>query len=99
MCGLYGTNGKFNGTNGSSGQNGLYRTNGQREWGINWRNSYEQSKKVGKSTVRIYSRECLCRLFYCATAPNIERTVGQRDGRLRVIMCKVAIILRAEGHE
>lgn len=43
MCGLYGNNGKFNVTNGSSGQNGLYRTSGQREWGINWKNS------VGKS--------------------------------------------------
>ena len=35
MCGLYGSNGKFNVTNGSSGPNGLYRTSGQREWGIN----------------------------------------------------------------
>lgn len=35
MCGLYGNNGKFNVTNGSSGQNGLYRLSGQREWGIN----------------------------------------------------------------
>ena len=34
MCGLYGNNGKFNVTNGSSGQNGLYRTSGQREWAI-----------------------------------------------------------------
>ena len=37
MCGLYGTNGKFNVTNGSSGLNGLYRLSGQREWGINLR--------------------------------------------------------------
>ena len=35
MCGLYGTNGKFNVTNGSSGPNRLYRTSGQREWGTN----------------------------------------------------------------
>ena len=35
MCGLYGTNGKFNVTNGSSEPNGLYRTSGQREWGTN----------------------------------------------------------------
>ncbi len=55
MCGLYGNNGKFNVTIGSSGQNGLYRTSGQRGWGINWRNSY-------------------------------ERTVGQRDERLRVAL-------------
>ena len=30
--GKYGTNGKFNVTN---GPNGLYRTSGQRAWGIN----------------------------------------------------------------
>lgn len=41
MCGLYGTNGKFNVTNGSSGLNRLYRTSGQREWGINWRYEHE----------------------------------------------------------
>ena len=35
LFGMYGNNGKFNVTNGSSGQNGLYRTSGQREWGIN----------------------------------------------------------------
>lgn len=43
MCGLYGNNGKFNVTNGSSGQNGLYRLSGQREWGINWKSSVVQS--------------------------------------------------------
>ena len=32
MCGLYGNNGKFSVTNGSSGSNGLYRTSGQRAW-------------------------------------------------------------------
>lgn len=36
MCGLYGTNGKFNVTNGS---NGLCRRRGQWEWGTNWRKS------------------------------------------------------------
>jgi len=46
MCGLYGNNGKFNVTNGSSGPNGLYRLSGQREWGINWRHSYEQSENA-----------------------------------------------------
>lgn len=35
LCGMYGTNGKSNVTN---GPNGLYRLSGQREWGINWRN-------------------------------------------------------------
>ena len=59
MCGLYGNNGKFNVTNGSSGLNGLYRTSGQREWGINWRNSYEQSKRSDISTMEVYFRECL----------------------------------------
>ena len=32
LCGMYGTNGKFNVTNGA---NGLYRLSGQRAWGIN----------------------------------------------------------------
>ena len=59
MCGLYGNNGKFNVTNGSSGQNGLYRLSGQREWGTNWRNSYEQSKRSDISTMEVYFRECL----------------------------------------
>jgi len=35
IFGMYGNNGKFNVTNGSSGQNGLYRLSGQREWAIN----------------------------------------------------------------
>ena len=35
-----------------------------------WRISYKQSKKVGRSTMRIYSHECLCRLLYCAPAPT-----------------------------
>lgn len=59
MCGLYGSNGKFNVTNGSSGLNGLYRTSGQREWGINWRISYEQSKRSDISTMEVYFQECL----------------------------------------
>lgn len=37
MCGLYGTNGKSNVINGSSGQNGLYRLSGQRGWDISSR--------------------------------------------------------------
>ena len=37
MCGLYGNNGKFNVTNGSSGKNGLYRTSRQRAWGTKWK--------------------------------------------------------------
>ena len=59
MCGLYGNSGKFNVTNGSSGPNGLYRTSGQREWGINWRNSYEQSKRSDIDATGVYSRERL----------------------------------------
>ena len=49
MCGLYGTNGKFNVTNGSSGLNGLYRTSGQREWGINLSVSMSRAKKSSEA--------------------------------------------------
>lgn len=34
--------------------------------------------------MQVYLCERLWLYFYCATAPNIERTEGQRDGRLRV---------------
>ena len=53
MCGLYGANGKFNVTNGSSGPNRLYRTSGQREWATNWRFSYEQSKKCVRHAMEV----------------------------------------------
>lgn len=72
MCGLYGTNGKFNVTNGSSGLNRLYRRSGQRAWGINWRNSYEQSKNRARSMMQVYLRECFWLCFYCAIAPDVK---------------------------
>ena len=49
MCGLYGTNGKFNVTNGSSGLNRLYRRSGQREWGINLSVSMSRAKKSSEA--------------------------------------------------
>lgn len=48
MCGLYGNNGKFNVTNGSSGKNGPYRSSGQRAWGISLRCNFAQIRKGRK---------------------------------------------------
>ncbi len=56
MCGLYGTNGKFNVTNGSSGLNRLYRTSGQREWATSWKND-EPCKKSARHAMKVYFHE------------------------------------------
>ena len=41
-----------------------------RAWGINWRNSYEQSKRSDEHAKKVYFHEHGRRSFYCATAPT-----------------------------
>ena len=55
-----------------------------RAWAINWRNSYEQSKRSDEHAMKVYFHEHGRRSFYCATAPTASETAEQ--------FCEMAVL-------